>query len=267
MRRVLLLLRHSLARQRGLLVAAGSLFFGFQILLILVARGLERSGGFLQLEGLIPDFLEQWSNMAALTFAGMVAFGYSHPVMLVFLVAIAIAIGTEPAGEIESGFVDLLMARSLPRGVPVLRSLSLLLVVIVGSVGCMLLGTWTGLRLLAPDSTLAPEARVILALAANLVLIVAAWGALALALGAFARRRATAAAVTGLLALAMFILDYVGRLWQPAAQVSRLSPFHYFSPFPLIGGAPLPAGDVGALLAIVLAASAVAYLGYARRDL
>ncbi len=44
---------------------------------------------------------------------------------------------------------------------------------------------------------------------------------------------ATAVAICGFLAFAMFVLDYVGRFWQAIGGVSMLSPFHYYSPFPL----------------------------------
>jgi len=263
----MILLAHSLRRQRVLFIAACVLLFAFQILLILVARGLERSGGFMSLESLIPDFLEQWTNMAALSFAGMVSFAYSHPVVLVFLIVMAIGIGTEPLGEIDAKFVDLLMARPLPRRSAINRSITLLLVATAAAVGSMLLGTWSGLLLLAPASVPGPAPRVILSLAANLALAVLAWGAIALTLGALARRRAAAVGTAGLLALAMFILDYVGRLWEPARGVSRLSPFHYFSPFPLIGGAPLPGRDVMALAGIFLGGCVIAHMVYARRDL
>jgi ABC-2 type transport system permease protein len=197
----------------------------------------------------------------------MVSFAYSHPVVLVALLAIAVALGTEPAGEVESRFVDLLMARPVSRGSVVDRSAAALLGATAAAVGTLMLGTWIGLLLLAPPALRGPERRVILSLAANLALVVLAWGAVALALGSLARRRAAAAAVTGLLALAMFLLDVLGRLWEPARELSWISPFHYFSPFPVIGGAPLPGKDLVVLAAIAVTGYAAARIGYARRDL
>ena len=263
----MILLAHSLRRQRVLFIAACVLLFAFQILLILVARGLEWSGGFIELGNLFPAFLQELTNLAMMSFGGMVSFAYTHPVVLVFLIAMAIGIGTEPAGEIEAKFVDLALARPLPRRSAINRSIALLLVATGAALGSMLLGTWSGLLLLAPASVPGPAPRVILSLAANLALAVLAWGAIALTLGSLARRRAAAAGTTGLLALAMFILDYVGRLWEPARGLSRLSPFHYFSPFPLIGGAPLPGRDVVTLAVIFLAGCVAAHVVYARRDL
>jgi hypothetical protein len=196
---VLALLAHSLRRQRGLLLAVCALLFAFQILLILVARGLEETGGFAQLESLIPDIVREWTNIPALSFRGMVSFAYSHPVV--------------------------------PRAAP-----------------------W-------------PAPRVILSLAANLSLIVLAWGGIALCVASLARRRGAAAGAAGVLVLATFILDAVGRLWAPLREVARVSPFHYHSPFPLIAGAPLPGRDVAALAGTFVAGCAAAYLVYQRRDL
>jgi ABC-2 type transport system permease protein len=261
------LLSHSIRRQRILLIAACVLLFLFQILMILVARGLDQTGGFATLENLIPDAVRQWTNIPALSFRGMVSFAYSHPVVLVFLMVMAIALGTEPAGEVESKIIDLLLARPVGRASVIGRSFLVLLAATVAAVGSMLLGTGSGLLLLARESAPWPAPRVILALAANLSLIVTAWGSIALLIASLSRRRGGAAGVAALLALATFIVDAVGRLWDPLRAATVLTPFHYFSPIPLITGAPLPVRDVVVLAAVTLAAFAAAQVAYARRDL
>jgi ABC-type transport system involved in multi-copper enzyme maturation permease subunit len=261
------LLRHSARRYRPLLIGICALLFGFQILLILVGRGLEQAGGFAQLENLIPDMVRQWTNIPALSFRGLVSFAYSHPVVLVSLMGMAIALGTEPAGEVESGFADLVLARRVPRGAVIHRSLLLLLTATVAGVGSMMAGTWTGLVVLAPAGTPSPEAGVIVALAVNLALAVIAWGSIALLIGSLARRRGAAAGGVALLAFAAFVIDAVGRLWAPMRGVALFSPFHYFSPFPLIAGAPLPWRDVIVLASVAVLAAAGAHVAYARRDL
>jgi hypothetical protein len=121
--------------------------------------------------------------------------------------------------------------------------------------------------LLAPPGAPIPRAGAILSLAANLALEVLAWGGIALVLGSLARRRAAAAGAAGLLALAMFLLDLLGRLWEPTRQLSRLSPFHYFSPFRMIAGGVISGRDAAVLGAIALTGFVVARIGYARRDL
>ena len=267
MKAALTLVRHSLRRRRTFLIVGVLFLFAFQIFMILVARAIYRTGGFEELGSLMPNFLEQWTNMVALSFKGMVLFGYSHPLVELFLIAIVIGVATEPATEIESKFIDLLMARPLPRSAAIVRSMIVVLIVTAGAVGSMFAGQSIGLRLFTPATADAPGLRVSLYLITNLALLILAWGGIALTIAAFSKRRATAVAICGFLAFAMFVLDYVGRFWQKISTISKLSPFHYYSPFPLIGGAHLRSNDVIVLLAIFLAGSAIANVVYARRDL
>ena len=58
--------------------------------------------GFQQLQALMPNFIEQWTNMMAASFQGFVLFGYSHPLVELFLIAVVVSIGTEAVAEIES---------------------------------------------------------------------------------------------------------------------------------------------------------------------
>lgn len=261
------LVRHSLRRSRTFLVS-GALFLAvFQIFIILAARALHKSGAMAQLGGLMPNFLEQWTNMMALSFKGMVLFGYSHPLLELFLIAVAISIGTEPVGEIESKFVDLMMARPVPRTAAIARSIVVLLMITAGAMASMSIAQRIGLHLLTPAGAEPPAARVSLLLMINLAVLILAWGGITLAVASISKRRATAAAVCGFLAFAMFVLDYVGRFWTEIAPISKLSPFHYYSPFPLIGGTELPMADVAVLVAIFLLGSLIAVVAYARRDL
>lgn len=261
------LVGHSLRRRRGLLAAISLMLVVFQWFMILTARNFEQSGGFRQIAALMPAFMAQWTNMMAASFTGFVLFGYSHPLVQLFLVAMAISIGIEPVGEIETRFVDLTMARPLGRTTAINRTLIVLAVSTAIAVGSMLVATFSGLRLLTPAAVRAPQPSVIVSLAANLALLVLVWGGIALAIAACARRRATAGAATGFLAFATFVLDYVGRFWAAVKPFSRISPFHYFDPFAMIGGRGLVTSDVVTLLAMFAASAAIASAAYAWRDL
>src|SRR5207248_573532 len=113
------LLRHSLRRWRAFFAATAALLIAFQFFMILAARSLELSGRFRILGAVMPAFMAQWSNMTAASFTGFVLFGYSHPLVQLFLVAAAIGIGSEPVAEIDTKFIDLVMARPIGRSVPV----------------------------------------------------------------------------------------------------------------------------------------------------
>jgi ABC-2 type transport system permease protein len=93
------------------------------------------------------------------------------------------------------------------------------------------------------------------------------WSGVAMAIGAASRRRSVAGGLVGLLALAMFLLDYVARAWAPAERVAWLSPFRYYSPFDLIMGNALAGKNLLVLSAIAVSGFLLAYLFFSRRDI
>ena len=106
-----------------------------------------------------------------------------------------------------------------------------------------------------------------LSLGANLWSLVVCWGAIALLIATFCRRRAVATATSGLLALLAFLLDYVARFWKPAGSVGWLSPFQYYSGMDLVMGRELAVRHSSILLAIAAVVWAGAYLAIRRRDI
>ena len=81
MRATLVLLRYSLRRVRGPMLAVWILFFGLQILISLVATGFEKAGRFQDMANFIPDFIRPFidpSILTTLSFQGMICFGYLH---------------------------------------------------------------------------------------------------------------------------------------------------------------------------------------------
>jgi ABC-2 type transport system permease protein len=269
-RPALLLLGYSLKRMRTLLLAMGLVLGAFQILLVAVARSVERSGGFTQLAALIPPFARELlgpSIAMFLSFGGIVCLGYFHIAVMSALIGLSVAVATGPASEVEIGFMDLILSRPLARHWIVTRSIAAAIVAINIVLACMVLGTWIGLKTLAPAGVTLPSFRMIGSLAFNLDLLLLAWAAVALAFAAGVRRRAVAGGSVGVLALAAFLLDYLGRLWKPAEAVAKLSPFRYFSPFELIMGGALPSKSVAVLVSIAVAGFAGAYVLFQRRDI
>src|SRR5207237_3873682 len=126
--------------------------------------------------------------------------------------------------------------------------------------GMMMLGTWIGLQTLAPKDAGWPSSALIGALVKNLGLLMLSWSGVAMAIGSASRRRSVAGALAGFLALATFLLDYVGRLWQPAESFAWLSPFRYYSPFELVMGNPVPARHLLVLTGIAVAGFGLAYV-------
>jgi ABC-2 type transport system permease protein len=270
MRAALLLLAHTLKRVRILAAVMGLLLGGFQIVLILVASSVQRTNGFDQLTTLLPPFFREMLGPALasfMSFSGLVSLGYFHLAVIGALTTMSIVLSTSPAAEIESGFIDLILSRPVARRWILTRSIVVVILCATFLLGMMMLGTFAGLNTLAPRDATWPATHVIRSLAINSFLLMLCWSGVAMAIASRARRRSVAGALAGVLALVMFLLDYVGRLWKPAESIAWLSPFRYYNPFDLVMGRPLPAKHVFVLAGVAIAGYAVAFVLYSRRDI
>jgi beta-exotoxin I transport system permease protein len=270
MRGPLILLAHSFRRVRTLVLVMGALLAIFQVFLIIVARSLQKSNAFAQLGSLIPPFMREMlgpSITSFLSFDGIVCVGYFHLAVMGSLVALSMALSTTPTSEIETGFMDLILARPLARHWIITRSILVTTVCTAVLLVIMMIGTWVGLKTLAPSDVAWPAPGLILSLAVNLGLLILSWSGVAMAIGSVSRRRSVAGSLAGLLALALFLLDYVARAWPPAESVAWLSPFRYFSPFELLMGRSLPAKNLIVLASIAIGGFVLAYIFFSRRDI
>jgi hypothetical protein len=76
-----------------------------------------------------------------------------------------------------------------------------------------------------------------------------------------------AAGISGIAALVAYLVDYLGRVWDPLSHVSPLSPFHYFEPMTLITGAPMNLTHLGILFGTGAVGAIAAHVIFRRRDL
>lgn len=270
MRPALALVRHSVTRARWLVVGFGLLLFVFQALFVLLAVTLHESNTFGQIAELAPPFVRQLlgsSFVTMLSFSGVVGFGYFHPMILAAVLGVAMAVATEPAGEIERRFVDVILARPAARADVVTRSVVLVVTVTACLIGAMVAGTFLALATLVPADAPPVRPGLVGSLAINLAALVFCWGGLALALAARARRRGVVGTVAAGLAFTTFLVDYLARVWPPAATVAWLTPFHYYDPMAMLLGTPLPLAHLWTLVIAGGGGIAVAYWIYGRRDL
>jgi ABC-2 type transport system permease protein len=252
---------YSLRRIRGILIGLGLILALFQFLLTQVASYLLTRSAFDQLASLIPEFLRNIagpSALAFLSFPGIVALGYFHPM---------IAVATEPTSEVETRFVDLTLARPVTRGQVIVRTAIVLIVAGGLMLVLMSAGTSIGLACCTPIDAPPVPRGVIASLAIGLAAVMACWGGITLAIASLSKRRAVAAAIAGVSALTAYLLDYLARAWDPAAPFGVVSPFHYFDPMAVVGGQPVGIWNVGVLLAIALMGATVGYVMFSRRDI
>ena len=269
MKGAFLLFRLSLRRIRLLLVATGFLLAGLQAFRVLIAASVHNAGQFEEIGALLPPFVRAIfgpSLASLMTFTGLVSGVYLDTGFIIALLAVAIAVATMPASEIETGFADLILARPMPRHWLITRTIALVLFSTLLLLLMIVAGTWAGLAAFAPPDVPWPTARETAQLALSLGMLVTAWSGVALALGA-ACRRGTASTIASLLAFAGLLLDWAHRLWPALDCVAWLSPFSYFQPYELIAGDPLRPENLLVLWAIAMTGYIVAYLVISQRDI
>jgi ABC-2 type transport system permease protein len=239
----------------------------FQVMLIAVASSFAGSGEFDRLSSMVPAVLKPAIAPALTSFGNMAMLGYFDVLIVMMVVQWAIYAGTEPAGEVESGLLDLLLARPLARHRVITRTL----VVMTGSTLtitlAMGLGTMLGLWLLAPPEMAWPDGRTMLIMMAHLTLIGWCFGAFGLAAAGWARRRAAAIATVAIGSMALYLIDFLSLWWTPMEAIGRFTPFYYFHGGPILAGTDDPAVNLAVLGAATTIATVIAYWRFQRRDL
>ena len=262
------LVRRSISRHRGLILGLGGLLSGFQFLLVAVATRYQEQGVFAQVAALVPAFVQEaLGGMPIASFAGSVALGFFHPVVMMALSCAAIYVASEPAGEVEHGLVDLIVARPISRYMIVTRSA----IVYAGAAGAivtlMFVANETAVRLMAPSGvTLIARARL-LWVAANLLAVVWCLGAGGLLFGVSARRRGAAAGTMALIAVFLYLLHFAAAAWARLRPAARISPFHYYESMPTLLGISQPVRNIVGLLIATTSLIVIAEVVYSRRDL
>jgi len=262
------LVRRSLSRHRALLLGLGGLLSGFQFLLVAVAANLQQQGLFAQAAAMAPAFVQEaLGGMLFASFAGTVALGFFHPVVMLALSCAAIYLASEPAGEVEHGLVDLVAARPVPRHVLITRSVIVYAGGVAAIVVLMFAANEAAERLIAPAGVALIARSRLIWVAANLLTVVWCLGAAALAFGAAASRRGAAAGAMALIAVFLYLLHFAAAAWSRLRPVARISPFHYYESMPTLLGVSQPVRNMAVLLVATAILIGVAQILYSRRDL
>jgi ABC-type transport system involved in multi-copper enzyme maturation permease subunit len=246
------------------------LLLAFQIVIVGQAAEIQRTQTFGHMAELLPAFLLRGLGSHAMllaTFKGTVAFGYFHPVVCLVVVLVAMYLATEPAHEIESGLVDLELARAVPRRRLLTRSLLLSHLVILGATLLMSAGTSLGTWLFDAAGMDAPSAATRARLLLNLAATASCFACFALFTSAMATRWVTAFTTAALTAVVVYLLDFLAIGWPLVRRLAWISPFHYYPALSVVAGdAPL-ARNVTILFGAAAVFAAAAYWQFSRRDL
>jgi ABC-type transport system involved in multi-copper enzyme maturation permease subunit len=267
---VIALLLRSVSQARYLLLGAFALLFGFQLIIVGQAAEIERTQSFSRMADLLPGFLQRGLGSKAMllaTFKGTVSFGYFHPVVCVLVGIVAIYLLTEPAHEVESGLVDLELARSVPRHRLVTRSLLLAAVSVLVAIGLMFVGTSLGGRIFDAGGFDLPSVAVRVSLLVHLAGVAACLGGFALLVATCSERWMTAFTTAALTTVVMYLVDFLAIGWRPMRAVVWMSPFHYYPALSIIAGDAPPARNLVVLFTAAAVFIALAYWQFQRRDL
>jgi ABC-2 type transport system permease protein len=261
------LVLRSFGRVKILSVSLALVLAALQLSIIAAAASFVDGGSFEQLVQVVPSFVVQAMGPALTSFRGMVLFAYFDPLIVMLLVQFAIYLGTEPAGEVESNLIDLVLARPVPRHAIVSRTF---LVMVLGTAlmsGAMQVTTWAGLWWMAPADAEWPSARTVLSLSVHMTLVAWCFGCAALAASGWARRRGAVVGAIGVVAIAAYLAELLESIWAPARDIARFSPFHYYAAPGIVSGTAQGFRNLTVLGAIALTALALAYWKHQRRDL
>ncbi len=261
------LVLRSFGRVKILTASLAMVLMALQLAIIAAARSLSDGNVFERLTQIAPAFVVQIMGPALTSYSGLVMFAYVDPLIVMLVVVFAIYLATEPAGEVESNIVDLILARPLPRHVMVSRSF------LVMAIGTLLMGasmqatTWTGLWWMAPPGSQWPVPRTVFSLSVHMTLVAWCFGCMALAASGWARRRGAVVGAIGVVAIVAYLVEVLEPMWAPAREVAWVTPFHYYRAARIIAGTADDARNLAVLGTTTLAALSVAYWRYQRRDL
>ena len=260
----------SAVQARYVLLGCLSLLTAFQMIVVGQASALEEAHSFGRMAEFMPAFLQRGlgsQSMLLVTFKGTVAFGYFHPVVAVLVSVLAIYFATEPAHEVESGLVDLVLARAVPRRIVVTRSLLLAASAILASVTLMATGTQLGLRVFASPEFDAPSAATRARMLLHLAGVASCFGGFALAIATGARRWSTAFTTAALAVVVLYLIDFLAIGWPPIRAIAWISPFHYYPALSILAGTAPEWHNLAILMSASTVLCAIGYWRFTRRDL
>ena len=194
----------------------------------------------------------------------LLAFGYSHPLILISLSLVPIGIPARYiAGEVENKTMDLLMARSIHRGVIPTTLFFYLSFALAVQVIALLLGTYVGYLVFSLEINLSGYVKV----AALTYLFFMSIGSISLAVSAFQFERGKAIAKSVSLFVFLYFYDTVVRLNQDLEFLTRFSYFNLFQPGKLLKDQLNFSGSILILLVIISIFFVIALLQFNRRDI
>ncbi len=262
------LLFRNLRHHWRLLLSISAGIAALEWLIIWIAAQMDFGPDLLPLlQALIPPQLYQlvFSQTPILSFAAIVVLGFRHPMVLVAATGFQIVVGTLPAAERESGFLDLILARWVHRST---YFVAILLFIVIGAVALplsVLGGTVLGLAVEEHAAEI-PWFNYIPA-AGSMTALLLAIGGITLLLAVGVRRRGPAVARAVGIVLAFFVLDSLANQSEILARIRWLSLFDYYKPVAAVVGSGPWMNHLLVLLGVFAVSTVLAHQVFRRQDI
>lgn len=259
-------MRRQLERNWVFLLVAGVMLGGFEILLCAVVASVDVEGAFNQMTQFAPPLFRAMieQNMMGGSPAGVLAFGWNHPVVHALATAVAITLGARAiAGEVESGVIELVLAQPLSRA----RYFAAHLLFACGALAAVLAVGVAGTAIGQLAFSLPPFGLRLAGLFLNMLLLQLAIHSVTLLASAFGREGGRVALIGVLVAVLSFLVNAIATLWSKAQFAMPYSLHSYFDPRQLLVQDHLSASSVGVLAVFAAIALGCAFIRFVRRDL
>jgi ABC-type transport system involved in multi-copper enzyme maturation permease subunit len=194
----------------------------------------------------------------------ILAFGYSHPLILISLSLLPIGLSARYiAGEIENKTFDLLMARSIHRSIIPMQLFIFIMLALAVQIAALFAGTYTGYQLFSLEIDIGGYAKV----AALTYFFFVSMGAISLAITTFQNERGKAVAKIVSFFVVLYFYDTVVRLNKSLEHLTTYSYFDLHQPAKLLRGQSNIGSGILILLTITFVFLGVAIFQFNKRDL
>ncbi len=242
---------------------------GFQILIL----SIFSTSDFLKLMELfmkqMPPQMQYFMGeefIGQFTINGIAAFGYNHPIVLIFFSMIAITLPARHiGGEIENGSLELMLSLPVKRQAIIFSIWIFTIFAMLLLLFACWLGTYWGLHL-NPESITLPFTNIF-KIGLNLVVLMLTINAYTFLIAAYSREGSKVALRAAGLTLFFYFLGYATKIWLAIQSLKHFTIFTYFQPQMLMTGQASFVKNILVLFSLTLVLLAIAFRRINQRDI
>jgi ABC-2 type transport system permease protein len=262
-----LLVRAEVAQRRRMLAALAAGTFVFELVIAGTYQAFGGASLATSFGTKFPSFFSAFAgerNANIFSPANYVGLAFVHPMFLVLMLTVGIAIGTASvAGDIENGRVEMIYTRPISRTAVLDARIRLWAAAQAVVILAAVIGAFIGVRISTDLHVVGVAA--LLRLVVQFIPLAAFVAGLSFAASAASRTRGQALGIAvGVVALG-YLVNFIALLWHPLAFAQRLTPFGYYAPASAV--VQIHWRDVIVLSAAAIVLFVVARVVLRRRDL